>query len=63
MKKDIAVLTEDNCTGQLPLNFAKISSDVPVYEYAVLVTSLSDGMVTLPNIIVIGRTLKIYLAN
>jgi len=47
MKKDIAVLTEDNCTGQLPLNFAKISSDVPVYEYAVLVTSLSDGMVTI----------------
>ena len=47
MKKDITALTEDNCTGQLQLSFAEISSDVPVYEYAVLVTSLPDEIVAI----------------
>lgn len=31
--------------GQLQLSFAEISSDMLVYEYAVLVTSLADEMV------------------
>jgi Transposase DDE domain group 1 len=46
-KKDITALTEDNCTGQLQLNFAEVSSDMPVYEYAVLVTSLSGEVLTI----------------
>lgn len=47
LKKEVAALSEDNCTGQLQLSFAEISSDMPVYEYAVLVTSLTDSVLTI----------------
>jgi len=45
--KDFAALSEDSCTGQLQLSFAEIDSDMPVYEYAVLVTSLPDGILAI----------------
>lgn len=47
MRKDMIALSEDNCTGQLQLSFAEISSEQPVYEYAVLVTSLWDEVLTI----------------
>jgi len=46
-KKDVATLSEDSCTGQLQLNFAEVDSKMPVYEYAVLVTSLPDEILTI----------------
>jgi len=45
--KDFVALSEDSCTGQLQLSFAEVDQDMPIYEYAVLVTSLPDEVLAI----------------
>ena len=45
--KDDLVVTQADEEGQLKLSFAELSGDVQLYEYAVLVTSLPDEILTL----------------
>lgn len=45
--QEVSVLTEDKKTGQLEINFTEIESEMRVYEYAVLVTSLEDDLCTI----------------
>ncbi len=45
--KDLALVDRSDEAGQLRLGFAEVLGDVRVYEYAVLVTSLDDEILTL----------------
>jgi hypothetical protein len=45
--KDIGVLTEHSDTKQLEFNFGDMKDKMRVYEYAVLITSLADGVMTI----------------
>lgn len=45
--QEVSVLTKEKKTGQLEMNFSEIESEMRVYEYAVLVTSLEDEIYTI----------------
>ena len=47
VNKNVLALTEDSETKQLKLNFAELDNDTVIYEYAVLVTSLDDEVITI----------------
>ena len=47
VNKDLLAVTEDTETKQLKLNFAELDNKTAIYEYAVLVTSLQDEVVTI----------------
>ena len=47
VNKDVLAVTEDVTTQQLRLNFAELDNKTIIYEYAVLVTSLHDEVVTI----------------
>ena len=49
IKKDLAVVDERN-PEQLSLSFAEVCDEVIVYEYAVLVTSLNDEILTVAQL-------------
>jgi len=46
-QENIGVLSEDKFTGQLSFDFASISPEYSAYEYSVLVTNLSDEILTI----------------
>lgn len=47
VNQDLLAVTEDTETKQLKLNFAELDNKTAIYEYAVLVTSLQDEVVTI----------------
>lgn len=47
VNKDVLAVTEDTNTKQLKLNFAELDNKTAIYEYAVLVTSLQDEVITI----------------
>lgn len=47
IRHDLAVLSEDEQTGQLTFRFVETSGRTRAYEYAVLVSSLSDEILTI----------------
>ena len=46
VSKDVVALSENAKTKQIELNFAEVNGKMRVYEYAVLITSLEDEMIT-----------------
>jgi len=49
IKRDIAIADQSN-PDQLRLSFAELSDNVTLYEYAVLVTSLPDEILTIAQL-------------
>jgi hypothetical protein len=47
VSKDVVALSEDAKTKQLELSFGEVNGKARVYEYAVLITSLPDEIVTI----------------
>jgi hypothetical protein len=47
VSKDVVALLENTDTKQIELNFAEVNGKMRVYEYAVLITSLEDEIITL----------------
>ena len=46
VSKDVVALSENVGTKQIELNFAEVNGKMRVYEYAVLITSLEDEIIT-----------------
>lgn len=46
VSKDVVALSENANTKQIELNFAEVNGKMRVYEYAVLITSLEDEIIT-----------------
>jgi hypothetical protein len=46
VSKDVVALSENVKTKQIELNFAEVNGKMRVYEYAVLITSLEDEIIT-----------------
>ena len=49
IKEDIAIAEQSN-PGQLRLSFAQLSDEITLYEYAVLVTSLPEEILTIAQL-------------
>lgn len=47
VSKDVIALSENASTKQIELNFAEVNGKMRVYEYAVLITSLEDEIITI----------------
>lgn len=47
ISQEVAVVSKNAETGQLELNFGEVNNKTRVYEYAMLVTSLSDEIITI----------------
>lgn len=47
ISKEVAIVSKSPETGQQELNFGEVSNTVRVYEYAILVTSLPDEIITI----------------
>jgi hypothetical protein len=47
VSKDVVALSENSNTNQLEMRFAEANGKMRVYEYAVLITSLSDEIITI----------------
>ena len=47
VSKDVVALSENANTKQLEMSFSKVNGKMRVYEYAVLITSLTDEIITI----------------